>query len=204
MRGTVACSWLRLLEIEVPMKHPQQNWTHSKQDPKNHISFMSHEQYPALNSLYTPKEAAGLQWPKPAIKQPIIGIPVTKRAQDAPNSLDMISNMPGHYHTNRSQCQTHRTCPLKSAHRVQGKIEAKLQEIVDLKVITLETRLTKWVSSLTYPRKPDGSLQVCLDPRDLDKAILWEYYKAPTLGEISHHLRSNSFLLSPCQENVLQ
>ena len=45
-----------------------------------------------------------------------------------------------------------------------------------------------WVSSLTYPHKPDGSLHICLNPRDLNKAIVWEHYKAPTLYEISHQL----------------
>ena len=50
------------------------------------------------------------------------------------------------------------------------------------------SRPTAWVSLLTYPHKPDGSLCICLDPKDLNKAIVWEHYKAPTLDEISHHL----------------
>ena len=46
----------------------------------------------------------------------------------------------------------------------------------------------EWLSSLTYPQKPDGSLHICLDPRDLNKAIIWEHYKASTLDEITHKL----------------
>ena len=46
--------------------------------------------------------------------------------------------------------------------------------------------MTMWVPILTYPRKPDGSLQVCLDPKVLNKVILWEYYMAATLDEIFH------------------
>ena len=46
----------------------------------------------------------------------------------------------------------------------------------------------EWVSSLTYPKKQDGSLCICLDPHDLNKAIIWEHYKAPTLDEITHKL----------------
>ena len=38
------------------------------------------------------------------------------------------------------------------------------------------------------PHKPDGSLHICLDPRDLNKAIIRKYYKAPTLDEITHKL----------------
>ena len=55
-------------------------------------------------------------------------------------------------------------------------------------VISPVTKPTAWVSSLTYPCKPDGSLHICLDPKDLNKAIVQEHYKAPTLDEITHHL----------------
>ena len=58
----------------------------------------------------------------------------------------------------------------------------------DLKIITPVTIPTEWVSSITYPRKPDGTLCICLDPRDLNRATIREHYKAPTLEEISHKL----------------
>ena len=38
------------------------------------------------------------------------------------------------------------------------------------------------------PHKPNVSLCIFLDPKDLNKAIVQEHYKAPTLDEISHHL----------------
>ena len=58
----------------------------------------------------------------------------------------------------------------------------------DLKIITLATIPTEWVLSITYPRKPDGTLCICLDPRYLNRVIIREHYKAPTLKEISHKL----------------
>ena len=36
--------------------------------------------------------------------------------------------------------------------------------------------------------EPDGSLRICLDLHDLNKSIIREDYKAPTLEEISHWL----------------
>ena len=60
--------------------------------------------------------------------------------------------------------------------------------MVDQGIITPVTEPTEWVSSLTYPHKPDGSLHICLDPRDLNKTIIREYYKASTLDEIRHEL----------------
>ena len=57
--------------------------------------------------------------------------------------------------------------------------------MVDQGIIAPVTEPMEWVSSLTYPQKPDGSLCICLDPRDLNKQ---SYYKAPTLDEIRHKL----------------
>ena len=58
----------------------------------------------------------------------------------------------------------------------------------DLQIITPVTEPTEWVSSITYPCKPDGTLCICLDPKDLNNAITREHYKAPTPKEISHKL----------------
>ena len=64
-------------------------------------------------------------------------------------------------------------------------IERFLQDMVDQSIITPVTEPTEWVSSLTYP---DCSLHICLDLKDLNKAIIWEHYKAPTLDEITPKL----------------
>ena len=88
----------------------------------------------------------------------------------------------------RSFSTTSSACKEESANRVQEQIEKALQQMEDLKIITLVTIPTEWVSSITYPRKPDGTLWICLDARDLNKVISREHYKAPTLKEISHKL----------------
>ena len=36
--------------------------------------------------------------------------------------------------------------------------------------------------------KPDGSLRICLDPRDLNKVIKREHYQLPTFDEIASRL----------------
>ena len=68
------------------------------------------------------------------------------------------------------------------------EIEKTLKEMEQLEIITPVTAPTEWVSSITYPTKPDGSLRICLDPCNLNKTIIHEHYKAPTLEEISHQL----------------
>ena len=68
------------------------------------------------------------------------------------------------------------------------QIEKALQHMEDWKIIMPVIIPTEWVSLITYPQKPDGTLCICLDPRDLNKAIIRENYKAPTLKETSHKL----------------
>ena len=75
--------------------------------------------------------------------------------------------------------------------------------MVDLGIITQVTEPTEWVSSLTYPHKPNGSLCICLDPHGLNKAIIREHYKAPTLEEISHKLSgATAFFQIRCQGQI--
>ena len=47
---------------------------------------------------------------------------------------------------------------------------------------------TDWVHNLVIVEKKNGSLRLCLDPRDLNKAVKREHYKIPTVQEISSHL----------------
>ena len=72
------------------------------------------------------------------------------------------------------------------------QIEKALDEMVLKGIITPVSKPTAWVSSLTYPCKPDHSPHICLDPKDLNKAIVQEHYKAPTLDEISHLLHGTT------------
>ena len=57
-----------------------------------------------------------------------------------------------------------------------------------LNVITRVHEPTDWVSSLVYSRKSNGKIRICLDPKDLNKAIKRPHYATKTLEEITHHL----------------
>ena len=47
---------------------------------------------------------------------------------------------------------------------------------------------TPWVSSITYARKKSGAIRICLDPKDLNKAIRRPHYTSRTLDEVNHLL----------------
>ena len=70
----------------------------------------------------------------------------------------------------------------------KDEIEKELGEMVHQGIITKQTEPTPWVSSLTHPKKANGKLRICLDPKDLNKTIIHENHKAPTLEEIAHIL----------------
>ena len=74
----------------------------------------------------------------------------------------------------------------KTCIEYQEKIELELDKMIQQVIITPVTDPFRWVNSITYPGKPSGELCICLDPRDLNTAIVREQYKAPTLEETTH------------------
>lgn len=51
-------------------------------------------------------------------------------------------------------------------------------------VIVRQTEPTEWLNSLVTVIKPNGSVRLCLDPRDLNSAIKRPYYPMLTIDEI--------------------
>ena len=106
-----------------------------------------------------------------------------------PNSFNCIGDMQDEY-----DIKTDPTVPLvqqgrwKVPIKYKEEIKKELAEMVHQRIITKQTEPTPWVSSLTYPKKANGKLRICLDPKDLNKAIIRENHKAPTLKEIAHVL----------------
>ena len=52
---------------------------------------------------------------------------------------------------------------------------------------------TDWVNSLVTVKKPDGNIGVCLDPRDLNRAIKRQHFKIPTREEIMSKFADSNF-----------
>ena len=106
-----------------------------------------------------------------------------------PNSFNCIGDMQGEY-----DIKTNPTVPPVQHSRrkvpieYKEEIEKELTEMVWQRIITKQTEPTPWVSSLTYPKKANSKLRICLNPKDLNKAIIRENHKAPTLKEIAHVL----------------
>ena len=59
----------------------------------------------------------------------------------------------------------------KIALSLQGKLEKELEEMVRQDIIAPVEGHSDWVNSLVIREKHNGSLRICLDPKDLNKAI---------------------------------
>ena len=106
-----------------------------------------------------------------------------------PNSFDRLGDLSGEYDIKVDPT----VLPVQHARRkipieYKEAIEKELNDMEQLGIITSQVEPTPWVSSVTYPRKANGKLHVCLDPKDLNKAIIRECHKPPTLEEIAHEL----------------
>ena len=55
------------------------------------------------------------------------------------------------------------------------------------------TEPTDWVSSIVISRRRNGKLRICLDPKDLNKAIKRCHHKTPTLEEITHKFSGSRY-----------
>lgn len=56
-------------------------------------------------------------------------------------------------------------------------------------IIVPVTEPTEWVSSLMIVEKKNGTLRICIDPKDLNLAMQRSHYPTPTLEDITNNLK---------------
>ena len=78
--------------------------------------------------------------------------------------------------------------PRKIPLSLMPKLKETLKKLTEMDVISKVDKATDWVNSLVIVEKKDGSLRLCLDPKDLNKSIKREHYKPPTAETISSKL----------------
>ena len=83
----------------------------------------------------------------------------------------------------------HLVSPVKHAPRkvpvsIKIRVKEELDRLVNLQMITPVKEPTEWISSMICVKKPN-KLRICLDPKDLNKAI-----KRPNYGLIHVLMRS--------------
>ena len=85
--------------------------------------------------------------------------------------------------------------PVKHAQRtvsvpLREKVKDKLQELDEQGIITKVTEPTEWISSMVVKVKKSGDIRICLDPKDLNKAIHREHYPLPVIEDIATRMNN--------------
>ena len=106
-----------------------------------------------------------------------------------PNSFDRLGSLKGAYNirvdpTVKPATHARRKVPIES----KEAIDKELDYLIEEEIIMEQVEPTPWVSSVTFPRKPNGEVRVCLDPSNLNKAIIREHHKPMTVKEMTHEL----------------
>ena len=66
---------------------------------------------------------------------------------------------------------------------VQQELRQRLQELVNMKVLSPVKEPTQWINSMVIVKKPN-KLRICPDLKDLSKAIKRPHYPIPTIDDI--------------------
>ena len=106
-----------------------------------------------------------------------------------PNLFDRLGSLKGAYNirvdpTVKPATHARRKVPIES----KEAIDKELDYLIEEEIIMEQVEPTPWVSSVTFLRKPNGEVRVCLDPSNLNKAIIREHHKPMTVEEIAHEL----------------
>ena len=114
--------------------------------------------------------------------------------EEYPDRFAGLGKLPGTYTIHVKEDAVPRIhAPRRAPIQLREKIEAELQRMIELDVIKSVTVPTDWVSSLTYVTKANGSLRMCLDPSDLNKALKRGQHHIPTMEELAYKFSNAKF-----------
>ncbi|XP_048241977.1 uncharacterized protein K02A2.6-like [Haliotis rufescens] len=73
--------------------------------------------------------------------------------------------------------------PRRVAFAIKDKVKVEQDRMKDLGVIAKVTKSTAWVNSLIAEKPKTGQIRICLDPKDLNQAIMRPHYRMPTFED---------------------
>ena len=79
--------------------------------------------------------------------------------------------------------------PRRVPYALRDSVKKELDRMENLGVISKVTEATDWVNSMVIVEKPNkNGLRICLDPKDLNRAVKREHYRSRTLEEVTSKL----------------
>lgn len=67
---------------------------------------------------------------------------------------------------------------------IQGKVKSEIDKLVERGILQPVDEPTEWVSQMAIAEKSCGSIRICIDPQPLNKALLREHFRLPTLDDV--------------------
>lgn len=112
-----------------------------------------------------------------------------KIIQEFPDVFDSIGCLPGEYtiHVDPEVPPVVHP-PRRIPIALKEKLKMELDSLVAQGIISPVTEPTPWVNSFVCVTKTNGSVRLCLDPRDLNKAVCKPHYVTPTFEDITAEL----------------
>ena len=74
--------------------------------------------------------------------------------------------------------------PRRIAFAKRPEVKKELDRQVKLGILVPVSDPTDWVNSMVVAEKKDGSVRICIDPKDLNKVIKREHFQIPTKEEV--------------------
>uniref|UniRef100_A0AAR5QHZ6 Reverse transcriptase domain-containing protein n=1 Tax=Dendroctonus ponderosae TaxID=77166 RepID=A0AAR5QHZ6_DENPD len=88
---------------------------------------------------------------------------------------------------------------------IQEKLKDTLDSLEKQKIIMKDMDSAEWVHPLVIVRKSNGTLRICLDPKDLNRSLKRHYFKLPTLDELTEDLAGATYFSTlDCTQGFLQ
>ena len=139
-----------------------------------------------------------------AIKKPTTGTASVYSVEDSLNSgmskeslmkkfpkvfVEEVGQLDGEYHIKVDPSVSPvQHPPRRVPVSVREQLKSELEGLTERDIIAPVTAPTRWVSSLVVVPKKNGTLRLCLDPKDLNLAIQREHYPLPTIEDVATRL----------------
>lgn len=76
---------------------------------------------------------------------------------------------------------------------IRDQVKKELDHLVQCGIQKLVTEPTNWVNSMVCVRKKNGRVRICIDPSDLNRAILREHFPMNSIDDIVTRLHGSKY-----------
>ena len=76
---------------------------------------------------------------------------------------------------------------------IRDQVRRELEHLENSDIIVKVDEPTEWVSSMVCVRKKDGRVRICIDPSDLNKAVLREHFPMNSIDDVATRLHGSKY-----------